>query len=516
MSVMMNISPAHLISHLQGLVAASAKIRADSRQIHPGDIFFAYPVGHGSSLRDGRNYIADALDAGAAAVVFEAIGADSQYFNHPQCFAVESLDKLAGELCAQWYGQPSLELKIIGVTGTNGKTTVTQWLAQVLDDSSHRVAVMGTLGSGFPGALVQTGYTTPDAPRLQTQLKEIFDAGAKQLAMEVSSHALDQERIAGIQFHCAVFTNLTQDHLDYHGNMADYAQAKAKLFQCAGLEHAVLNFDDAFGRELAMQLLTQKTIKVWGYALNQDAFKGFEKFGDVLQHIYAKNTLLTNNGYDASFIYEGVGESTVHVSVLGEFNLSNSLAVWTTLLTQGLSCVEASKRLGKLRPVSGRMELITVFKNSKANGPLVVVDYAHTPDALEKALIALRPIANQRNGKIWCVFGCGGDRDSGKRPQMGRVAEQYADHVVITSDNPRSEDPEVIVSMIRAGMSVGVTHIQSITDRAAAIMAAVRHAAEEDVVLVAGKGHESTQEINGKKFEFSDQEHIQLAAGGAA
>jgi len=516
MSVLMNITSAHLISHLKGLVAASAKIRADSRQICPGDIFFAYPVGHGASLRDGRNYIAAALEGGASAVVFEAVGADSQYLNHPQCFAVEDLGKLAGELCAQWYGQPSLELKIIGVTGTNGKTTVTQWLAQALNDATHHVAVIGTLGAGFPGALAQTGYTTPDAPRLQTQLKEIFDAGAKQIAMEVSSHALDQERIAGIQFNCAVFTNLTQDHLDYHGNMAEYAQAKAKLFQCAGLEHAVLNFDDTFGHELATQLLTQKSIKVWGYALSKDAFKGFENFGDRLQRIYAKDIVLTNTGYDSSFIWDGVGDRAVHVSVLGEFNLSNCLAVWTTLLTQGLSCDQASKRLGKLRPVSGRMELITVVKNSKANGPLMVVDYAHTPDALEKALIALRPLANQRNGKIWCVFGCGGDRDSGKRPQMGRIAEQYADHVVITSDNPRSEDPETIISMIRAGMSAGAEHIELIADRAAAIMAAVRHAAVEDVVLVAGKGHESTQEINGKKFEFSDQEHIQLAAGGVA
>ena len=267
---------------------------------------------------------------------------------------------------------------------------------------------------------------------------------------------------------------------------------------------------------MATQLLTQKSIKVWGYALSKDAFKGFENFGDRLQRIYAKDIVLTNTGYDSSFIWDGVGDRAVHVSVLGEFNLSNCLAVWTTLLTQGLSCDQASKRLGKLRPVSGRMELITVVKNSKANGPLMVVDYAHTPDALEKALIALRPLANQRNGKIWCVFGCGGDRDSGKRPQMGRIAEQYADHVVITSDNPRSEDPETIISMIRAGMSASAEHIELIADRAAAIMAAVRHAAVEDVVLVAGKGHESTQEINGKKFEFSDQEHIQLAAGGVA
>ncbi len=510
----MKIEPHQLIAHLRGIVPPSANVSADSRKICSGDIFFAYPVGHGSALRDGREFIASALNNGASAVVFDPLGMSAELLDHPQCFAVDDLAASVGKLCAEWLEYPTKHLKVIGVTGTNGKTSITQWLAQALDEVNQRAAVLGTLGAGFPGALVQTGYTTPDAPRLQTQFKELLNAGAKSVAVEISSHALDQARIVGVDIQCAVFTNLTQDHLDYHGSMADYAEAKAKLFQLDGLEHAVFNFDDPFGRELAMQLLAKDQVKVWAYALSKDAFAGFEKFGDRLHRIYAKDSALTSSGYDSVFQYEGVGSNAIHVFVLGEFNLSNCLAVWTVLLTQGLNHDQASDRMSKLHPVPGRMELIQLNKNSRTEGPLLVVDYAHTPDALEKALLALRPIANQRNGKVWCVFGCGGDRDISKRSQMGHLAQMLADQVIITSDNPRSEDPEAIIAMIKAGMSPTSQNVQAIADRAAAIMAAVRHADVRDVVLVAGKGHESTQEINGKKFDFSDQEHIQLAAGG--
>jgi len=514
MRVDLKIDTNHLIDHLHTLANSSAKVCADSRQIQSGDIFFAYPVGHGNALRDGRHFIGAALENGAAAVVFDPAGMSAQFMDHPQCFAVENLAEKAGELCAQWYGHPSKQLKIIGVTGTNGKTSITQWLAQALDTSNHRTAVLGTLGTGFPGSLIQTGYTTPDAPKLQTQLAELRNAGAKQVAMEVSSHALHQERIAGTELNCAVFTNLTQDHLDYHGSMADYAEAKAKLFQLAGLKHAVINLDDAFGRELAMNLLAKEELQVWAYALSQSAFQGFEKFSHRLQRICTKDTLLSGIGYDSTFVCEGLGSVKLHVPLLGEFNLSNALAVWAVLLTQGVVIEDAAKKISQLHPVLGRMELIPLGKQHKAEGLLAVVDYAHTPDALEKTLHALRPIAEQRGGKLWCVFGCGGDRDAGKRSQMGVVAERYADHILITSDNPRSEDPQIIMQMIRSGMKSDAQNIQMIADRAAAIMAAIRHADIHDIVLVAGKGHETTQEIKGKKFDFSDQEHIRLAAGG--
>ena len=514
MRVALNIEPNRLIDHLHSLANSSARVSADSRQIRPGDIFFAYSVGHGNALRDGRKFIDAALLNGAAAVVFDPVGLDLNYLDHPQCFAIEKLAEKVGKLCSQWYGDPSKKLKMIGVTGTNGKTSITQWLAKALDQASHRTAVLGTLGTGFLGALEKTGYTTPDAPKLQTQLKELLDAGAKQVAMEVSSHALHQDRIAGTSFNCAVFTNLTQDHLDYHGSMENYAAAKAKLFSQPGLEHAVVNLDDVFGRELTMNLLAKKDLKVWAYALSASAFRGFEKFGDRLQRIYAAETALNNAGYDSVFTHEGVGTYTLHIPLLGEFNLSNALAVWATLLTQGIAGNEASKRVSQLQAVIGRMELISLGKNPKSEGPLAVVDYAHTPDALQKTLQALRPIAEQRGGKLWCVFGCGGDRDSGKRPQMGAVAENFADQIIITSDNPRSEDPQVIMEMICKGIQKPGANIQVIADRASAIMAAIRHADSRDIVLVAGKGHETSQEINGKSFDFSDQEHIRLAAGG--
>jgi len=514
MRVELNIEPNHLIDHLRSLANSSAKVSADSRQIRSGDIFFAYPVGHGNALRDGRQFIDAALANGAAAVVFDPAGLDAAYSQSAQCFALEKLSEKVGKLCAQWYENPSKKLKMIGVTGTNGKTSITQWLAQALDQPSHRTAVLGTLGTGFPYALEKTGYTTPDAPKLQTQLKELLDAGAKQVAMEVSSHALHQDRITGTSFHCAVFTNLTQDHLDYHGSMANYAETKAKLFSQPGLEHAVVNLDDPFGRELAMNLLARDELKVWAYALNHSAFKGFEKFGDRLQRIYATEIVLKGAGYEAVFTDDGVNAYSLQIPLLGEFNLSNALAVWTTLLTQGLNGSEASKRVAQLQPVIGRMEIILLGKNPKSEGPLAVVDYAHTPDALQKTMQALRPIAQQRGGKLWCVFGCGGNRDSGKRPQMGAVAANFADQIIITSDNPRSEDPQVIMDMIRQGIQSPNVNVQVIADRAAAIMAAIRHAEPQDIVLVAGKGHETSQEINGKKFDFSDQEHIRLAAGG--
>jgi UDP-N-acetylmuramoyl-L-alanyl-D-glutamate--2,6-diaminopimelate ligase len=514
MRVEVNIEPSLCIDRLHELASSSAKTSADSRQIQAGDIFFAYPVGHGSTLRDSRQFIDAALSNGAAAVVFDPLGFDEKYLHHPQCIAVENLATRAGEICSQWYGCPSQQLNIIGVTGTNGKTSITQWLAQALNEAKHPTAVIGTLGNGFPGAFIQTGYTTPDAPKLQTQLKELLDAGAKQVTMEVSSHALDQERVAGTQFHCAVLTNLTQDHLDYHGNMANYAQAKAKLFQKSNLEHAVLNFDDSFGRELAMKILAKGQTKVWAYALNQNALQGFEKFGDRLQRVFARDIAVNGNGYELTVVYEGIGQSELHLSLLGEFNLSNALAVWTVLLTQNLDCIEAGRKVSQLRPVPGRMELIEISKHQKSKGLLAIVDYAHTPDALEKTLKALRPIAKQRAGQIWCVFGCGGDRDISKRPLMGSVAFQFADHIVITSDNPRSEEPQSIMNMIRSGIAEPAQNVQMIEDRAAAIMTAVRNASPKDIVLVAGKGHETTQEIHGKKFDFSDQEHIRLAAGG--
>jgi UDP-N-acetylmuramoyl-L-alanyl-D-glutamate--2,6-diaminopimelate ligase len=507
------IKSTQVIDHLRRLALPKARIISDTRQIQAGDVFLAYCVGHGAAIKDSRPYIAQALDAGVAAVIYDPTDlTDNSAFIDPRCFAVANLASHAGPICSDWYGNPSNQMMVFGVTGTNGKTSITQWLAQALDRPKSRTAVIGTLGIGYPGHLKATGYTTPDAARLQTELKNLLDADTKQIAMEVSSHALEQGRVDGVQFTTAVFSNLSQDHLDYHGSMADYAAVKFRLFQFPGLRNAVINLEDALGRELAMQLLAKTTLQVWGYAVKRSAFAGFEKFGKRLHAIYSSEMQFKDNGYQGGFEWQDHGRFEISVSVIGEFNLSNCLAVWSCLLAGGIEPADAGKRIALLKPVSGRMEM--VLGNKHNTGPLVIVDYAHTPDALEKVLNTLRPIAADRNGKLWCIFGCGGDRDSSKRPIMGRIASKLADHIIITSDNPRSENPAHISADIQVGM-IGSESVHVILDRAAAILSGVRHAHDNDVVLIAGKGHETSQEMNGKKVDFSDQEHILLAGGGS-
>ena len=507
------IKSTQVIDHLRRLALPTARIVSDTRQIQAGDVFLAYRVGHGTAIQDSRPYITDALDAGVAAVVYDPADLEGiSALSDARCFAVANLASHAGPICSEWYGNPSNQMMVFAVTGTNGKTSITQWLSQALDRPKSRAAVMGTLGVGFPGHLEATGYTTPNAARLQTELKVLLDSNAKQIAMEVSSHALEQERVNGVQFTTAVFSNLSQDHLDYHGSMAEYAAVKFRLFQFPGLQNAVINLEDPLGRELAMQLLAKTGVQVWGYAVDRNAFAGFEKFGKRLHAIFSSEMRFKDNGYQGGFEWQDHGRFEISVPVIGEFNLSNCLAVWACLLASGIEPADACKRIALLKPVSGRMEM--VLGNTHNTGPLVIVDYAHTPDALEKVLTALRPIAADRNGKLWCIFGCGGDRDSSKRPIMGRIASQLADHIIITSDNPRSENPAHISTDIQAGM-VSSESVQVILDRAAAILFGVRHAEGKDVVLIAGKGHETSQEINGKKIDFSDQEHILLASGGS-
>jgi UDP-N-acetylmuramoyl-L-alanyl-D-glutamate--2,6-diaminopimelate ligase len=507
------IKPEQAIDHMRRLALPTARIISDTRQIKAGDVFLAYRVGHGTAIQDSRPYIADALDAGVAAVIYDPRDLEEiPALSDPRCVALENLSTHAGPICSEWYGNPSIQMTVFGVTGTNGKTSITQWLSQALDRPKSRAAVIGTLGIGFPGHLEVTGYTTPNAARLQTELKALLDSNAKCIAMEVSSHALEQGRVNGVQFTTAVFSNLSQDHLDYHGSMAEYAAVKFRLFQFPGLQNAVINLEDPLGRELAMQILAKTGVQVWGYAVDRKAFAGFEKFGKRLNAIFSSGMQFKEYGYHGAFEWQDLDKTEVSVPVVGDFNLSNCLAVWACLLASGMDVLEAGKRMALLKPVSGRMEM--VLGNSRSTGPLVIVDYAHTPDALEKVLSTLRPIATQRAGKLWCIFGCGGDRDTSKRPLMGRIAAELADRTILTSDNPRSENPKKISTDIQAGMSSGKS-VEVILDRAAAILSGVRHAEANDVVLIAGKGHETSQEINGRKVDFSDQEHVLLASGGS-
>lgn len=371
---------------------------------------------------------------------------------------------------------------MVGVTGTNGKTSVTQWIAQALTACGRKCAIVGTLGNGFPGALVPGPNTTPGAHVLREFLPESVRQGAVACAMEVSSIGLHQNRVAGLRFDVAVFTNLTRDHLEYHGTMAAYAAEKAKLFDWPGLKHAVLNLDDPFGRELAAKLAGR--VPTIGYTLGNE--------GGCDRVLAA--TDLTESGSGLAFTLDGVA---ISAPVIGRFNAANLLAVTGTLLAAGLTLPTIAAALAQIVAPPGRMQPV----GGGPLDPLVIVDYAHSPDALEKVLTALRGTANARGGKLICVFGCGGERDPGKRPQMGAIAERLADRVVVTSDNPRGEEPRAIIDQIVAGMQTTPT-IEA--DRAAAIHAAIAAADVHDVILLAGKGHEPYQEIAGVRIPYSD------------
>ncbi len=448
--------------HLAAQGAMIQRLSSDSRRCTPGTAFFAYP----GEKADGRTHIADALGRGAAAVLWERAGRFSwQAEWRVPNVAVEGLRQRAGELAAAFHGRPSESLWICGVTGTNGKTSCSQWIAACLSSLGAKSGVIGTLGSGYPGSLSALGNTTPDALELQALLAGFRDSGARAAAMEVSSHGLEQGRVNAVRFRCALFTNLSHDHLDYHGSMEAYAAAKTRLFTMPGLETAVLNLDDALGARLAAQLAGR--VRVIGYGLHSGA------------HLTLRD----------GEIESPWGRAPARINALGTFNTLNALGVLGCLLAYGIPFQEAARQLAALPPVPGRMERV-------GEQPLVVVDYAHTPDALEKVLGALRPLASARGGRLAIVFGAGGDRDPLKRPLMGAVATRLADRVLATSDNPRSENPAEILRQI------GVA--ESEVDRRAAIERAIAEAAPQDVVLIAGKGHEAYQEIAGRRLEFSD------------
>lgn len=463
----------------------------DSRQVRPGDLFVALP----GSRTHGQHYIDAAVAAGAAAVLCDAGTRELGKTGVP-CLLLHDLSHKLGLIAERFYGRPSQELFVIGVTGTNGKTSCSHFLAQALNEPTAPAAVIGTLGNGFIDRLEATRHTTPDAVRLHALLRDLADAGARSLVMEVSSHGLAQGRVAGVGFDLALFTNLSRDHLDYHGDMAAYGRAKARLFQQAGLRYAVLNGDDAFGRTLLAEL--PETVEALTYTLAEA--------GDPTRQVCGE---IVSQGRDGLLLELRTpwGDGRLHSALLGRFNASNLLAVLSCLLLKGMGLETALHRLSRLRTVPGRMERF----GGQGDQPLVVVDYAHTPDALSQVLITLREHCSAR---LWCVFGCGGDRDAGKRVLMGNIAARYADHTILTDDNPRHEDGDKIIDDIAKGM-VGGDYV-IMRDRAAAIRHAVGRAAANDVVLVAGKGHEVYQQVGDEQRPFSDRDQVCQALGVAA
>ena len=466
----------------------------DSRQAQKGSLFFALA---GEKVH-GKEFIDDAISRGARVVMYESATPKQELRGNEKVpvYGVPDLKNMVGRIAERFYGEPTQEQFIIGVTGTNGKTSVTQFVAHALNQDAP-CGVIGTLGNGVFGELEQSGYTTPDAVTLHTLLDDLRHEEVKRVVMEVSSHGLEQGRAAGVAFDVAVFTNLSHEHLDYHGSMENYGRAKRRLFETKGLKYAVINLDDAFGRELLVSM--PGAVGTVSYGFGE---------GDLLPSLLGSDLQLERNGLRMQ-VESDWGKGELRVPLLGAFNASNLLAALGALLASGVGFDDALQRLSQVQPVPGRMQ----GYGGGEKEPLVVVDYAHTPDALEKVLTALRAHAVGQKGavaapKLWCVFGCGGDRDTSKRAPMASAAEQLADKVIVTDDNPRSENPQVIISDILRGFE-RMDDVLVINDRAKAIEEAILSAAQDDVVLIAGKGHEEVQIVGEECLPFSDATEVE-------
>ncbi|MFG6416344.1 UDP-N-acetylmuramoyl-L-alanyl-D-glutamate--2,6-diaminopimelate ligase [Roseateles sp. DC23W] len=452
-------------------------LRTDSRQVQPGDAFIAWP----GYARDGREYVAAALAAGAATCLVEDDGVERFGFTDARVASLPGLKGRTGEIAATFFGQPTNTLEVIAVTGTNGKTSSAWWIAQALAALNQRCGVVGTLGIGEPPKLDYNGLTTPDPVLLQAAFASMRQQRFAACAIEASSIGLNEGRLAGTLVRVAVFTNFTQDHLDYHGGMDAYWVAKRALFNFPGLRAAVVNLDDAKGDALAAELTA---LDVWTTGVERTDAR-----------LTARGLHYTREGL-AFTLHEGDASIAVQTGLIGDYNAANLLGVAGALRAQGHALPDVARALARVTPVPGRMQRV-------GNGrelPQVVVDYAHTPDALDKALSALQGLASARGGELVCVFGCGGDRDRSKRPQMGAIAARLAGRVVVTTDNPRTETP----AQILADITVGAPRATIIEAREEAIRAAIAEAGPRDIVLVAGKGHEDYQEVNGVRRTFSD------------
>lgn len=469
-------------------------ITANSREVKSGSLFLAMP----GTSHDGRNFITAAVAQNAAAILYaiQSNAEDAEKSEWQQHLPSSTnipiipclgLEHMQGLIAARFYGYPSAKMNVIGVTGTNGKTSCTHFIAEAFAEAQQSCAIAGTVGNGFLPNLQKSAFTTLSAIDLQAELARFFEAGAQWAAMEVSSHSLVQHRVAGVQFNIAVFTQLSRDHLDYHGTMENYAAAKSQLFAFKDLSMAVINYDD---------LLGQKLIAQYKNKLNIVAYSALGKAHDEVPSVIAENITMMPSGFQLKVITPW-GEGELLVPLLGKFNVSNVLAVLSVLGLSQIPFTTILAALSKLKPVVGRMQQF-----GGETQPLVIIDYAHTPDALEKVLLSLR---DHRPRTLWCVFGCGGDRDRGKRPLMAKVAERYSDQVIVTQDNPRYEKPEKIMDEICQGFTnPHAVVIQP--DRALAIAYAISHAECQDIVLIAGKGHEVVQIIGDQSLPFSDQE----------
>lgn len=495
-----------LIDYLKAHVKNN--LSTDSRQIDVGDAFIAWP---GAAV-DGRQFIDQALAKGASLCIVESQDIEkfnaTLWFNNEKVISIQNLKACTGAIASAFYEHPSQKMKMLAITGTNGKTSSAWWIASTLQQlqlpnhQKARCAVAGTLGIGEPHNIVANGLTTPDPVLLQKSLARLYQDGVSYCAIEASSIGLAEKRLAGCEIDVALFTNLTQDHLDYHGNMQNYWQAKQELFDWPGLKSAVINLDDLHGQKLATLLQTRHSLDLWTISCQQ---KARIQARDIVFHADAVSFELLEHSTESK--QEVLEQHRLTCNIIGSYNVSNVLGVIAALRSLGFALPAVIKACENLTPVPGRMEVI-----SQSNCPTIAIDYAHTPDALEKALLALSPSTQNNGGKLWCIFGCGGNRDASKRPLMAKIAEQYSDQIVLTSDNPRFEDPQQIIADAQAGFTGEPTKpIQILVNRTDAINWAIEQAQANDVILIAGKGHEPYQEIKGIKHEFSDMNVARIA-----
>ena len=475
-----------IVQTLKKLARQGSELRLDSRTVQPGDIFVAVPGAH----VDGRHFIPVAVARGAAAVVLETPETPLPAAGVPVIMVKDLLQHL-GEIASGFNDEPTRDLRGVAVTGTNGKTTTTHWVSSLLSRLGEPCAVLGTVGAKLGDESFESPeLTTPDAISVQRLFRAVKKAGARAFAVEASSVGLDQGRLKGSDFKVAVFTNLTRDHLDYHKTMENYEAAKAILFAWPGLTGAVVNIDDPAAATM-IRVAREHNVPVWTTTLTGARVEADHR-------LEARDISLTADGIHFTLLIDGEAHR-LQLPQVGDFNVSNAMEAIAAVMVLGYSAREVLPLVSTLPSPPGRMQLFRA-----ENSPLVLVDYSHTPDALEKALSSLAPVARARNGRLWAVFGCGGDRDKGKRPLMGAIAARLADETIVTSDNPRSEDPVAIIRDITAGM-------RTEPDRKAAIFEAVLEASPEDVILVAGKGHETYQIIQGVHHFFSDQEVVKAA-----
>ena len=497
-------SPAAAARWLKSWVTGT--LRTDSRAVQPGDAFIAWP----GYANDGRRFVAAALEAGASTCLVEEKEVDAFGFEDARIATLKSMKNATGQIAAAFFDEPSQALKVVATTGTNGKTSTAWWTAQTLNLLGRRAGFVGTLGIGVPPlplpvatgdstedwTIRATGLTTPDPVLLQAAFRRMVNDGFAACAIEASSIGIVEQRLAGTRIEVALFTNFTRDHLDYHASMDNYWAAKRLLFGWVGLKSAVINIDDDAGALLADEL-RRGQIDSWTYSTRADSGARL-----IAEEIGYRDGGLAFTLVEDVAVGGRARREPVVTTLIGDYNVSNLLAVIGGLRALGVMTVDAARVAGLVKPVPGRMQRVAA---NAVGQPEVVVDYAHTPDALEKVIAALRPLATARGGSLHCVFGCGGDRDATKRPLMGEIAARLADAVVVTSDNPRTEDPQKIVDQIADGAFDG-NPVAKIVDRRMAIAQVLAGAGADDVVLIAGKGHEDYQEINGERLPFSDVE----------